>query len=352
MPSTKEDATATATEQLGSMTLGESTERKHNETEPDAKNGTTNPTKLCSACGKKSDTLMKCRACKCVWYCDEDCQHRHWKEHKKECRTIKKILDERGGKLNLGTELDVGPHGKLPPGEECPICMRVMPMHTILNTYSDCCGKVVCCGCDFQHKLKNQESRSCAFCRTPSPLSNEEILVRLRKRVNLKDPKAVCMIALHYGYGHLGLRVDQAKCIDLLRKSADLGYATAHYQLGNFHKCGKMGLEQNEEEALKHWKKAAEGGENFAVHHLGFFDYENSDFVAAIRHWRLSSSAGYRFSMNGIMKCFENGVLLHADLAASLQAFYRARAEMKSDERDEYIKHLKRNGEYREEYNS
>ena len=52
---------------------------------------------------------MKCRACKCVWYCDKECQNKHWKEHKKECKRIKKELDKRGGKLDLGTELDVGP---------------------------------------------------------------------------------------------------------------------------------------------------------------------------------------------------------------------------------------------------
>ena len=119
MSSTKEDGTAVAGEQLGSMSEPENNEDADT-------NGT--PTKFCSACEKESDTLMKCRDCKCVWYCDAACQKRHWKEHKKECKPFKKELARRGGKLDLGNELDLGPLPDQPPREECPICMRVLPI--------------------------------------------------------------------------------------------------------------------------------------------------------------------------------------------------------------------------------
>ena len=66
------------------------------------------------------------------WYCDKECQNKHWKEHKKECRLVKNILDQRGGKLDVGTEKDLGPLAALPPKEECPICMHVLPLHTVL----------------------------------------------------------------------------------------------------------------------------------------------------------------------------------------------------------------------------
>jgi len=106
MTSTKKNGPAAAAEQFGSISIGESVEGKDNETEPTSKSGTTTPTKLlCSACGKKSNTLKNCTACECVWYCDKDCQNKHWKEHKKECRPIKKILDNRGGKLDVGMVL-------------------------------------------------------------------------------------------------------------------------------------------------------------------------------------------------------------------------------------------------------
>ena len=76
-----------------------------------------------------------------------------------------------------------------------------------------------------------------------------------------------------------------------------------------------------------------------------------SDLFAAMHHWRLSASAGYRASMGTLIVYFEDGVLHHGDLAETLQAFYCARSEMKSKDRDAYIGYLKRTGKYREEYN-
>ena len=352
MASSEESNTAATAEQLGNMSLGDSAERKDNDTEPNVENGTT-PTKLlCSACDKGSDALMKCRNCKCVWYCDKECQNKHWKEHKKECKRIKKELDNRGGKLDLGTEKDVGPLGKLPPREECPICMRVFPIPSALQMYSECCGKTVCGGCERQHQMKSKERATCAFCREPMSRSNEEFLARLHQRVERKDQEAMCKLAIKSGSGQNGLSVDHAKCIDLLHQSAGLGYPPAHYQLGNFHDEGEMGLERNEEEALKHWEKAAEGGHLLARHNVGCTKYENDnqDCIAAMYHWRLSASGGLKLSMDNLIECFGVGVLHHGDLAETLQAFYRSREEMKSGDRVEYAKHLKRIGKSKEDY--
>jgi TPR repeat protein len=139
--------------------------------------------------------------------------------------------------------------------------MRVMPLHAGLQTFFDCCGKTICGGCDHQHKMKNEEQalpQTCAFCRTAAPKSDEEILVQVRKRVELKDPQALLDMAMSYGHGQYGLPVDQTKCIELLRQSAGFGFSGAQHQLGNFYNNGEMGLEQNEAEASKYYKEAAE----------------------------------------------------------------------------------------------
>ena len=357
MVSSKQVGTAAAAEQLGSMSLG----GRGNDTEPaaTAKNGT--PTKLlCSACGEKSDTLKKCTACLCVWYCGKDCQNRHWKEHKKECKPIKKALAKRGGKLDLGNELDLGPLPDLPPREECPICMRVLPIHAKLQTYFPCCGKTVCGSCDLQHQVKSGERAAergrtpvpgtCAFCRTAAPISDKDILTQLSKRVELKDPNALFSMAMKYGDGTHGLPVDEVKCIDLMRQAAALGFPSAQYQLGNFHHYGEMGLGQNEVKALKYWAKAAEGGDLTSLHNLGCIEADRGDLVAAMRHWRLSASGGYKRSMGALIAWFEDGLLHHGDLAETLQVFYFARAEMRSDDRDSYIEYLKMTGVYKVEY--
>ena len=340
-----------AAEQLGSISLGEAAERMtESETTEDDQNEAS--AKLCSACGEKSDTLMKCRACKCVWYCDKKCQNKHWKEHKKECKRIKEELDKRGGKLDLGEELDVGPLEKLPPREECPICMHLLPLSQRLHKYLNCCGKSICSSCGFEHQLKNEESalpRTCAFCRTAVPRSDEEYLVNLRKGVERKDPKALRNLAFDYGFGDRGLPMDQAKCIELLRESADLGCPSAKAQLGNFYKFGQMGLEQNDEEALKYWEKAVKDGEVLTPYNLGCIEAENGDHVAAMRHWRLAASGGMRMSMTNLIAYFERGLLHHGDLAETLQAMYLSKAELRSEDRNKYIVHLKMIGEYEDE---
>ena len=366
MSSTNPGGTATAAaaaEQLGSMAIGGSGEREgNNEKNEDAEenNGNRTPTKMCSTCETKSGALKKCNGCKCVWYCDKDCQNKHRKEHRKECKVIMNILDQRGGKLDVGTEKDICPLGKLPPREECPICMRALPFHEGLHSYASCCGKTLCGGCSLEHQVKSRRQRAgeggqttvrptCAFCRSAVPKSEAEYLVNLRKRVELKDPDALCSIALKYGYGRFGLSVDQRKCIELLRESASLGFPAAHYQLGAFYFCGHMGLEQNEEEALKYYQQAAESGDVAARHNLGGIEFR-SDNLAAMRHWRLAASGGFKKSMGALIEYFEDGLLRHGNLAETLQAFNNARAEMKSKDRDQYIKHLKETGESCEEF--
>ena len=180
--------------------------------------------------------------------------------------------------------------------------------------------------------------------------SDEEVLARGFKRIELNDPDAMSTIAMAYGHGRLGLPMDQAKCIDLLRQSADLGCSTAQFQLGIFHYNGNMGLQRNEEEALKYYKKAAEGGYLVSRHNLGSTAAGHGDFVAAMRHWRLAASGGLKISMENLIVCFEDGLLFHGDLSKTLQVFYHSRAEMKSEDRDKYIAYLKKVGEYKEEY--
>ena len=199
--------------------------------------------------------------------------------------------------------------------------------------------------------MKNKgRSRTCAFCRTVVPKSGEEVLVQLRKRVELKDPTALYNMALHYRDGDLGLPVDQSKCTELLLEAADLDFPDVQYNLGRCHFFGEMGLKQNKEEGIKYTEKAAEGGHIKARHNLGCAEDENGDRVAAMRHWRLAASGGHRKSMGALSICFERGLLRHDDLAETLQAFYRSRAELKSEDRDKYIAHLKKTGEYEAEY--
>ena len=40
----------------------------------------------CFQCGKHGHNLPKCRQCSQAYYCNADCQQKHWKNHKPVCR--------------------------------------------------------------------------------------------------------------------------------------------------------------------------------------------------------------------------------------------------------------------------
>ena len=54
----------------------------------------------CTVC-VKSNTLKACERCQSVRYCSKACQKKHWKQHKKDCKKLKKEYEEkkRGPKI-------------------------------------------------------------------------------------------------------------------------------------------------------------------------------------------------------------------------------------------------------------
>ena len=51
---------------------------------------TNNSSKQCRACGKTDVELMRCAQCKLTFYCGQDCQKKHWPEHKQLCKETAK----------------------------------------------------------------------------------------------------------------------------------------------------------------------------------------------------------------------------------------------------------------------
>lgn len=52
---------------------------------------TTPDLRRCGACMQcnKSSRLLTCTRCQVMYYCDADCQRRHWKSHKRDCLAVK-----------------------------------------------------------------------------------------------------------------------------------------------------------------------------------------------------------------------------------------------------------------------
>ena len=73
----------------------------------------------CFECGKHGHNLPKCRQCSQAYYCDSDCQRKHWRKHKPVCQAavaalarratrerLARAVREKGGKQVKGAEED------------------------------------------------------------------------------------------------------------------------------------------------------------------------------------------------------------------------------------------------------
>ena len=110
-------------------------------------------------------------------------------------------------------------------------------------------------------------------------------------------------------------------------------------------------ITKNEDLKVYEWLlERAKGGDVLSRHNIGMTEGVNGNPVAAMRHLRLSASGGDRSSIETLITGFEAGMIHHGDLAETLQAMYRARAETTSGDRDKFIAYLKSNGQYEKEY--
>ena len=134
----------------------------------------------CANCGKgEGCDLKKCSACKMVQYCSVDCQKAHRPQHKRDCKKrAAEIFDEALFKqppLNLN--------------EDCPICFLSLPSLHTGRKYQSCCGKMICGGC-VKAVLMDIDAK-CPFCRVPVPRSDEDLIERIKKRVEMDDAEAI-----------------------------------------------------------------------------------------------------------------------------------------------------------------
>jgi hypothetical protein len=48
----------------------------------------------CEECGKQDYGYKKCSSCKVTRYCSEECQQKHWKAHKPQCKKYQDLYNE------------------------------------------------------------------------------------------------------------------------------------------------------------------------------------------------------------------------------------------------------------------
>jgi len=92
------------------------------------------------------------------YYCNRECQLKHWKEHKHWCSALKEKYDSFQEKRQSG-EKEKGKRDDKEP-DECAICLEVIELPISLE-----CGHVFCVSCLIHYHDANPGKNSCPNCR-------------------------------------------------------------------------------------------------------------------------------------------------------------------------------------------
>ena len=283
----------------------------------------------CANCGKEGhdSDMNTCNKCKMANYCNAACKKKHRKKHKKECRRRAAELYEKA--------LFKQP----PPLDDCPICFLRMPCLTSAQVYMSCCGKLICRGCKhaplYDNRGNKVNNEKCAFCRTPPPFSEREVLERYKKRMKKDDPIAISNLGAFYAQGRHGLPQDMAKALELWHQAAELGHPTSYYNIGRAYDYG-YGVEIDEIKANHYYELAAMRGHVFARHNLGVEEYRAGNMDRALKHYMIAIEGGNTMSLESVKALYmEGGHVTKDDYATALGKFQEYVGDIKSKQRDE-----------------
>ena len=275
----------------------------------------------CASCGidgGEDTKLMKCTACYLVRYCSVKCQKEHRPKHKRECKKrAAELRDELLFKQPESSYLG-----------DCPICMVPLPLDIQKSSMQSCCSKVVCCGCDYANKKREEEMRlvqSCPFCRKALPRTKEEGDKLRMKRIEANDPFAICQLGVEQFE-----KGDNKRAFEYWTKAAKLGDADAHCRLALLYQLGERFEKGNE---IHHLEEATIGGHPTARYMLACCEHNNGNIRRAVKHWIIAASQGDEDSIKELMDMFKIGFLEKDVLAATLRAQKAAVEATKSPQR-------------------
>ena len=77
----------------------------------------------CFHCGKHGHNLPKCRQCAQAYYCNADCQRKHWRKHKPVCRAAVAALAQRATRERLARAVREKGKDKVEGAEEDDLCV-------------------------------------------------------------------------------------------------------------------------------------------------------------------------------------------------------------------------------------
>jgi len=204
---------------------------------------------------------------------------------------------------------------------------------TQVQTYMTCCGKTLCRGCVHTFRSRAyeagrvEEDDICPFCRTPPPTTNEELIQRYKKRMELNDSKAIYGLGLFYFRGRYGLPQNVAKALELWHRAGELGSFSAYNNIGSAYHNGVV---RDKKKAQHYFELAAMKGNVLARHNLGVVEMKAGNMDRALKHFMIAVEDGYKDSLEGIKALYMEGHATKDDYATALERFQEYVDEVKS----------------------
>jgi len=167
------------------------------------------------------------------------------------------------------------------------------------------------------------------------PDSDEDIIKRYKKRVEMNDPIAIQEVGFFYASGKYGFGPNSAKALELFHRAGDLGFTRAYHNIAYCHKDGINGLERDQKKLTLYLELAATGGHAMSRFFLGGLEFEAGNYDRAVKHLMIATKDGDSDSLEFIKKLYKRGNATKDDYNNALRSYQACLDEIKSDQRDE-----------------
>ncbi len=241
-----------------------------------------------------------------------------------------------------------------PPTEDCAICFVPLSHVKSDSVYQACCGKEICKACVMENKAsikkQNEEKNAgkklaltCPFCREPEPTCNDEEFARLQARCLKNDHNAFALMGGIYHRGEYGAPKDDLKSLDCWIQAVELGSPNACSFIGTSYEEGN-GLAVNKERVALFEQVGALRGDLCARNNIGcteYYDFGNHEI--AIRHWKIAAEAGDQKSLDSLRDIYNadgkkpgKEFITKEYLESTYRACHEAQLEFASEEREKH----------------
>ncbi|KAL7540494.1 hypothetical protein ACHAXR_013442 [Thalassiosira sp. AJA248-18] len=170
----------------------------------------------------------------------------------------------------------------------------------------------------------------CPFCREPCHDTDEEGIIKIKKRMEVNDGAAFHMMAFNSLNGTMSLPQDTKKSFELWVRATELGSVDAANSLSLSYMHGR-GVDRDFGKAKHYMQVAAMGGHPGARYNLGHFEEESGNMERALKHYMIAARSGLDQAMKKLYQVNPTDELVqtlkaHFDYKKEVNTPQRARA--------------------------